>query len=83
MTVNREIGLIKDSASVELMIKARELKEAGVTSFKIEGRMKSPYYVANVTNAYRRAIDNMDKISEDELEILNKESNQYKFYIKA
>ena len=35
-----------------------ELADAGVTSFKIEGRMKSPYYVATVVNAYRRAIDN-------------------------
>ncbi|MBQ9790514.1 MAG: U32 family peptidase C-terminal domain-containing protein, partial [Clostridia bacterium] len=26
-------------------------------SFKIEGRMKSPYYVATVVNAYRRVID--------------------------
>ena len=34
-----------------------DLVDAGVTSFKIEGRMKSPYYVATVTNAYRRAID--------------------------
>ncbi len=32
---------------------------AGVTSFKLEGRMKSPYYVATVTNAYRRRIDGM------------------------
>jgi len=31
--------------------------EAGVNSFKIEGRMKSPYYVATVINTYRRAID--------------------------
>ncbi|MBE7092303.1 MAG: U32 family peptidase [Clostridiales bacterium] len=34
-----------------------ELIDAGVTSFKIEGRMKSPYYVATVVNAYRHAID--------------------------
>ncbi len=34
-----------------------ELVKAGVTSFKIEGRAKSPYYVAVVTNAYRAAID--------------------------
>ena len=33
------------------------LMDAGVTSFKIEGRMKTPYYVATVTNAYRRRID--------------------------
>ena len=35
-----------------------ELCEAGVASFKIEGRMKSAYYTAVVTNAYRMAIDN-------------------------
>ena len=34
-----------------------ELIAAGVTSFKIEGRMKSAYYAAAVTNAYRHAID--------------------------
>lgn len=34
-----------------------ELIEAGVTSFKIEGRMKSAYYTAVITNAYRMAID--------------------------
>lgn len=34
-----------------------ELIEAGVDSFKIEGRMKSSYYAAVVTNAYRHAID--------------------------
>lgn len=34
-----------------------ELIGAGVTSFKIEGRMKSAYYAAAVTNAYRHAID--------------------------
>lgn len=34
-----------------------ELISAGVSSFKIEGRMKSAYYAAAVTNAYRHAID--------------------------
>ncbi len=34
-----------------------ELLEAGITSFKIEGRMKSAYYTAVVTNAYRHALD--------------------------
>jgi len=33
------------------------LIEAGITSFKIEGRMKSPTYVAVVTDFYRKAID--------------------------
>ncbi len=34
-----------------------KLIDAGISSFKIEGRAKSSYYVAVVTNAYRHAID--------------------------
>ncbi len=34
-----------------------KLRDAGVSSLKIEGRMKTEYYVANVVNAYRQAID--------------------------
>ncbi len=34
-----------------------ELIDAGVCRFKIEGRLKTPEYVANITRHYRRAID--------------------------
>ena len=34
-----------------------ELVEAGINSFKIEGRMKSAYYTAVTANAYRMALD--------------------------
>jgi len=34
-----------------------ELEEAGISSYKIEGRVKSAYYTAVVTNTYRLAID--------------------------
>lgn len=34
-----------------------EIARAGITSVKIEGRMKSIFYVAHVVSAYRRAID--------------------------
>ena len=34
-----------------------ELCDAGIASLKIEGRMKTEYYVAVVTGAYRRALD--------------------------
>lgn len=34
-----------------------DLIDAGVTSFKVEGRMKRPEYVASVIKAYRKAID--------------------------
>ena len=44
----------KDMCMIEHLDK---LRDAGVTSFKIEGRAKSAYYVAVVTNAYRAALD--------------------------
>ncbi|HNX04937.1 MAG TPA: U32 family peptidase, partial [Opitutales bacterium] len=44
----------RDLAGVELVA---ELLAAGVVSFKIEGRLKSPEYVANITRVYREAID--------------------------
>ena len=48
----------KDLKMIEYLDK---LVKAGVTSFKLEGRMKSPYYVATITNAYRRAVDLLNK----------------------
>lgn len=44
----------KDFNTIEVL---PELIKAGVVSFKIEGRMKRPEYVAVVVDAYRRAID--------------------------
>ena len=44
----------KDLNTLEIL---PELIQAGVASFKIEGRMKRPEYVAVVTDTYRRAID--------------------------
>ncbi len=46
-----------------------ELKNAGVDSFKIEGRMKTEYYVAHVVNAYRRAIDKTASLEDIEREL--------------
>lgn len=46
-----------------------DMKNAGVDSLKVEGRMKSVYYVALVTRAYRKAIDAMEgRISQKEAE---------------
>lgn len=35
----------------------KAFEEAGICSFKIEGRMRTPFYTATVVNAYRMAID--------------------------
>lgn len=48
---------IMNSKDLNLMDYIDKLDDAGVCSFKIEGRMKSEYYLATVVNAYRRAID--------------------------
>ena len=42
---------------LNLMPLLPELVDAGIKSLKIEGRMKTAYYVATVTAAYRRALD--------------------------
>ncbi len=42
---------------LNLMPLLPQLLDAGVSSLKIEGRMKTEYYVATVTAAYRRALD--------------------------
>ena len=42
-----------------------ELKKAGIVSLKIEGRMKTAYYVASVVSVYRRALDLLEKEGED------------------
>lgn len=44
----------KDLCTVELL---PELIKAGVSSLKIEGRMKSPDYVKNVVGVYRSVLD--------------------------
>lgn len=70
---------ILNSKDMCLINYIKELAEAGITSLKIEGRMKSTYYVATVVNCYRRAIDNYlenKKPDFDYIEELKKTSNR-------
>ncbi len=54
----------KDLRMIEYL---KDFKEAGVDSLKIEGRMKSVYYVAMITRAYRKALDALEgKITDEE-----------------
>lgn len=50
---------ILNSKDLCVISRLQELKEAGVCSFKVEGRTKSVYYVSSVARAYRKAIDDM------------------------
>ena len=58
---------IFNSKDLNMIEHLQELKNAGVDSLKIEGRMKSAYYVATVTNAYRQAIDMLPQKPDEKL----------------
>ncbi len=66
----------KDLCLIEYL---KDLKEAGVCSFKVEGRNKTPYYVATVARTYRRALYEMQEgkpFNPDHLKELAKTSNR-------
>ena len=62
----------KDLCMLEYL---KEMIDIGISSLKVEGRMRSIYYVATVINTYRRAID--DYYNDN----LNKEKMEY--YLKV
>lgn len=53
---------ILNSKDLNMISYLDKMYEAGISSLKIEGRMKSEYYVATVINAYRRAIDEFERL---------------------
>ena len=53
----------RDLMTIELLPR---LKKAGVCSLKLEGRMKSPEYVAIVTSIYRKYVDMLEGLGEKE-----------------
>ena len=60
----------------------KDMIEAGVKSLKVEGRMRSPYYLATVISSYRKIIDSYyngtlnDEILKEENKILSRVSNR-------
>jgi len=53
----------QDLAGLELL---PELARVGVASLKIEGRLKSPEYVASITRVYRKALDHLGSSRREE-----------------
>ena len=62
-----------NSKDLNLLEFLKELAEAGVDSFKIEGRNKSPYYLATVVRAYRNVLDAILTGDKNYSKILKKE----------
>jgi len=50
---------IMSSKDINMINHLQDMKDAGVDSLKIEGRMKSIYYTAVVTRAYRKTLDSL------------------------
>ncbi len=58
-----------NSKDLNMLSHLEEMRRAGVCSFKIEGRMKSSYYLATVVNAYRRVLDKTLSVEEGQEEL--------------
>ena len=69
-------SFILNSKDLNMLARLTEMEKAGVSSFKIEGRMKSGYYLATVINAYRRYMDG-GEFSASERELLNVAHRDY------
>lgn len=54
-------GYLLSAKDFNMLSRLKDLEDAGVTSLKIEGRARRPYYVAVATKTYRTAIDDMLK----------------------
>jgi len=65
---NNRVMSAKDLCTLPFLEK---MKNAGITSFKIEGRNRSPEYVKNVVSVYRKALDNILNKKEIEVELEN------------
>ena len=65
---------IFNSKDLNMIEHVDELIDSGIDSLKIEGRMKSPLYVAIVTRTYRKAIDDYLK----DKELYKKNITKYK-----
>lgn len=70
---------IFNSKDLNMLSRIDDMQNAGVSSFKIEGRMKSGYYLATVINAYRRAMDGGDR----EISVKELLAVQHRDYTKA
>ena len=57
LTEDERGSYILNSRDLNMMAHLDKMIDAGLDSLKIEGRMKTPYYVGTVVNAYRRALD--------------------------
>ncbi|MDO5301663.1 MAG: U32 family peptidase [Tissierellia bacterium] len=69
-------GYLISPRDLNLIHRVDELKAAGVDSFKLEGRMKSPTYVAAITQNYRNALDGKKTRPQDMAQAFNRTTTE-------
>ena len=55
--IDSKIPFTMSTKDLSLITNLKEMIEIGITSLKVEGRMRSNYYIATVISTYREAID--------------------------
>ena len=68
--IESETKFTASSKDLMMLTKVKEMIEIGIVSLKVEGRMRSNYYVATVINTYRNLIDDYyeNKLTEEKVE---------------
>jgi len=80
---------IMNSRDLCMINHVKEMIDAGLVGLKIEGRMKSAYYAAVITNAYRKAIDAalsgfpLDEVWRNEVNMVSHREYSTGFYFDA
>lgn len=69
-------GYLLSAKDLCFAVRLKELIDAGVDSFKIEGRLRRSGYVAGVTRAYRHIIDNNFEVTQNDINNIKKSFNR-------
>ncbi len=72
-------GYLLSAKDMNMSKRLKELIDAGVDSFKIEGRLRRPAYIAGVTKIYRKIIDNNFLVADEDTTVLKKCFNRGDF----
>lgn len=70
--VDNKKGFLMSLKDMCLIKHLKEIEDCGVTSLKIEGRMKGPEYVGTVVSIYRKYLDNSAKVTDEDYRKLEK-----------
>lgn len=71
-TIENKKGFLMSLKDMCLIKHLKDIENSGVTSLKIEGRMKGPEYVSTIVSIYRKYLDNENKVSDADYKTLEK-----------